>query len=59
VNLFLQGRRLSDMYRFGERDARWQTGSAAYTTRGCFLPITFTERQSNANKIPDPACAAP
>lgn len=59
VHLFLEGRRLSDMYRFGDRDARWQTGSAAYTTRGCFFPITFTERQSNQNPIPQPACSAP
>lgn len=57
VHLYLMGRRLADMYRFGERDPRWQTGSAAYTTRGCFLPITFTERQSNANAIPQPTCS--
>lgn len=59
VHLFMEGRRLSDMYRFGDRDPRWQTGSAAYTTRGCFFPITYTERQSNANPIPQPACSAP
>jgi hypothetical protein len=47
VNLFMQGRRLADMYRFGQRDANWQQASIAYTTRGCFFPITQTERQSN------------
>jgi hypothetical protein len=47
VNLFMQGRRLADMYRFGERDPRWEQTSVAYTTRGCFFPITQTERQSN------------
>jgi hypothetical protein len=56
VHLFLMGRRLADMYRFGDRDPRWQTGSAAFTTRGCFFPITFTERQSNGNQIPQPTC---
>jgi hypothetical protein len=57
VNLFLQGRRLQDMYRFGERDARWQTASVAYTTRGCFFPITTTERLSNAKVTTQPVCS--
>jgi hypothetical protein len=56
VNLFLQGRRLADMYRFGERDPRWQTGSAAYRARGCFFPITQTERQTNAQVSARPSC---
>lgn len=56
VNLFMQGRRLSDMYRFGQRDPRWQQTSFAYTTRGCFFPITLTERQANLNPIPRPLC---
>ncbi len=56
VNLFMQGNRLSDMYRFGQRDPRWQQTSDAYTTRGCFFPITQTERQSNLNPIPRPLC---
>jgi hypothetical protein len=59
VHLFLMGRRLSDMYRFGERDPRWQTGSAAFRTRGCFFPITFTERLSNQRVTTTPACEAP
>jgi hypothetical protein len=59
VHLFLMGRRLADMYRFGDRDPRWQTGSAAFTTRGCFFPITFTERLSNQRVTTTPACEAP
>jgi len=56
VNLFLQGRRLQDMYRFGERDPRWQTSSVAFTTRGCFFPITTTERLSNQKVTTQPVC---
>lgn len=56
VNLFMQGRRLADMYRFGQRDPRWQQTSLAYTRRGCFFPITQTERTSNPNTIPRPLC---
>ena len=56
VNLYMQGRRLADMYRFGERDPRWQQTSFAYTRRGCFFPITQTERGSNPNTIPRPLC---
>lgn len=58
VHLFLEGRRLADMYRFGDRDPRWQTGAVAFKARGCFFPITYTERQSNPNPIPPPACNA-
>jgi hypothetical protein len=56
VHLFMMGRRLSDMYRFGERDPRWQTNSAAYRARGCFFPIGFTERLANANVKSPPVC---
>jgi hypothetical protein len=56
VHLFLMGRRLADMYRFGERDPRWQTSSAAFRARGCFFPITFTERLSNQNVTASPVC---
>jgi hypothetical protein len=44
------------MYRFGERDPRWQTSSAAFRARGCFFPITFTERLSNQNVTAAPVC---
>lgn len=46
VQLYLQGRRLMDMYRFGFDDPRWLTNSTAATTI-CFLPITYVERLSN------------
>lgn len=46
VQLYFQGRRLTDMYRFGTRDTRWLTTAAAYA-RACFLPITYVERQAN------------
>jgi hypothetical protein len=49
ANLFLQGRRLSDMYRFGVQDARWLPGSEARTTPGIFFPITIQERRANPN----------
>ena len=46
VQLYFQGRRLTDMYRFGTRDTRWLTTASAYN-KACFLPITYVERQSN------------
>jgi len=56
TNLFMQGRRLQDMARFGERDDRWQPSSAAYVNRGCFFPITEVERQSNPLVTERPVC---
>lgn len=49
ANLFLQGRRLADMYRFGEEAPLWQDGSAAASQPGTFFPITLTEIRSNEN----------
>lgn len=49
ANLFLQGRRLNDMYRFGIVDPRWATDSEAATCRGSMLPINNAERLSNPN----------
>ncbi|OLE30310.1 MAG: hypothetical protein AUG43_03780 [Actinobacteria bacterium 13_1_20CM_3_68_10] len=46
-NLYLQGRRLADMYRFGIRAAKWQLTSEAVTQPGRFLPITARECLSN------------
>src|SRR5215831_15666526 len=46
VNLFLQSRRLHDLYRFGLKADRWQPTSTA-ATKACFFPITQIERQSN------------
>ena len=52
VNLFLQGRRLADMYRFGvdytvTAGGKWQASSEAVTQPGRFLPLTARECLSN------------
>jgi hypothetical protein len=49
ANLFLQGRRLNDMYRFGIVDPRWATDSDARTCPGSLLPINNAERLTNPN----------
>lgn len=46
VNLFLQGRRLADHYRFDDPSAEW-TGSR--DEPGTFFPITITEIRANPN----------
>ena len=46
VNLFLQSRRLHDLYRFGLKADRWLPTSVA-ARKACFFPITAIERQSN------------
>lgn len=51
VNLFLQGRRLADEYRFGEVDPSWQANSDAATKPGTFLPIAEVERLSNCHIV--------
>jgi hypothetical protein len=56
VNLWLQGRRLTDMYRFGIKSQEWAANSIAATTPGCFLPISITERLSNSNVKPQTTC---
>jgi hypothetical protein len=47
ANLFMMGRRLADMYRFGIKDARWSPTAEAVTVPGSFLPITIQERRAN------------
>jgi hypothetical protein len=47
ANLYLQGRRLNDMYRFGVQDTRWLAGSECRTTPGSFFPVTIRERRAN------------
>lgn len=59
VHLYMQGRRLADMYRFGVRDSRWTAASHAGRRFGCFFPITVTERLANPKVTTPPACAAP
>lgn len=49
VNLFLQGRRLNDMYRFGVTDARWQPSSEAATMPGTVFSIADREIRTNCN----------
>jgi hypothetical protein len=57
VNLFLQGRRLNDMYRFGITDPLWSAQSDAATCPGSELPIADNERQANPNVAGvQPAC---
>jgi hypothetical protein len=49
ANLYLQGRRLNDMYRFGIVSERWLPGSDARERRGTFFPITIREIRANPN----------
>lgn len=49
VNLFLQGRRLADHYRFGAADPAWHASSDAAQTPGTFFPIAEVERLSNCH----------
>jgi hypothetical protein len=59
VNLFLQGRRLNDMYRFGITKAGWSTTSDAATCPGSEFPITDNERQANPNVAnAQPSCGS-
>jgi starch-binding outer membrane protein, SusD/RagB family len=51
VNLFLQGKRLPDMYRFGQRSPEWIDGGQAVQRPGTLLPIGQTERISNCHII--------
>ena len=54
VNLFLQNRRLMDHYRFGIPADRWVNQNIAIR-RHCFFPISFGEKLSNPNALPQPA----
>jgi hypothetical protein len=53
VNLFFQGRRLHDLYRFGIDADRWLSTSVA-SRKACFFPVATIERQSNP-LAPQPA----
>lgn len=46
VNLFLQGRRLADLYRFEKTSPQWSSGRVS---PGAFFPITNSEITSNPN----------
>jgi len=57
ANLFLQGRRLHDLYRFGERADQWQTTTPiaeAVSAPGIFFPITQIELLANPYCVADP-----
>jgi hypothetical protein len=56
VNLYMHGRRLADLYRFGIKADRWTTASEAYRRAGCFFSISVSERQSNPNVTDQPSC---
>lgn len=49
ANLFLQGRRLNDMYRFGSESPTWQPGEDAIENPGTILPIPSNEIDANPN----------
>lgn len=49
VNLFLQGRRIADHYRFNQPSTYWSNTSAATTAPGSFFPITISEIRANPN----------
>ena len=57
VNLFLQGRRLNDMYRFGIASPRWNPTFEAFSAPGVFLPITIREIRANCHMNPDFECS--
>ena len=56
VNLFLQGRRLNDMYRFGLASNRWNPTFEAFSAPGVFLPISIREIRANCHLNPDFEC---
>jgi len=64
INLIFQGRRLSDMYRFGvttggiglDGNPRWLANSTARKQPGCLFPIPITERRANPAITGDPVC---
>jgi hypothetical protein len=55
VNLYLQGRRLMDMHRFGIRAQKWEADAEAYD-RACFFPVTNIERQTHPDDFVQPLC---
>lgn len=49
VNLFLQGRRIADHYRFNSPSTYWVPQGDATNSPGTFFPITITEIRANPN----------
>lgn len=56
VNLFLQGRRLADQYRFRVASPQWVAGSTAVTKPGTLFPVTCTEIRAHPEDFPNVAC---
>ena len=56
VNLFLQGRRLADMYRFGEQSPQWSANSTAALSPGTFFPVTCIEIRSHPEDFQGVSC---
>ncbi len=64
VNLYMHGRRLTDMYRFGikavaapgQSNGGWSPTSEAFRRSGCFFSISVSERQSNPLVTTQPSC---
>jgi hypothetical protein len=56
VNLFLQGHRLNDMYRFGIKSRYWEDTRPAYTTPGTFFCIPISVIETNCHLNPDAEC---
>jgi hypothetical protein len=52
ANLFLQGRRLNDMFRFGTTSPTWQAGESALENPGELFPIPSSEISTNPNVDP-------
>lgn len=48
TDLFLMGKRLGDLYRFGVKDDAWQETSVAFQETGTFFPIALTEIRANS-----------
>jgi hypothetical protein len=58
ANLFLQGRRLHDLYRFGDKADMWQTivpVADAVASPGTFFPITQVELLANPYCVANPS----
>ena len=49
VNLFAAGRRMLDMYRFGETSLLWESQFEALSSPGTLFPITIKEIRANEN----------
>lgn len=49
VNLFMMGRRLHDLHRFGEVSSKWADSSPVATTPGTVFPVADSETDTNPN----------